>query len=251
MRPSQLPPPRIRLITLDLDDTVWPCAPVIQAAEHALLEWLGSRAPRLLEVHDQDSLREHRRRLMRERPEIAHDVTEVRRLSLAGVLTQVGLAAERAEALAREGLRVFLDHRNRIEPYADSVPALRRLAGRFELVSITNGNSDPELTPLKGVFRHRVNAAEAGASKPDPAVFERALALGGCTPAQCLHVGDEPYLDVQAAHGLGIPAVWVNRLGRPWPEHLSPPTMTVADLHQLADWLEAPTTLVRNRIGRD
>ena len=242
MRPSQLPPPRIRLITLDLDDTVWPCAPVIQAAEQALLEWLGSRAPRLLEVHDQDSLREHRRRLMRERPEIAHDVTEVRRLSLAGVLIQVGLAAERAEALAREGLSVFLDHRNRIEPYADSVPALRRLAGRFELVSITNGNSDPELTPLKGIFRHRVNAAEAGASKPDPAVFERALALGGCTPAQSLHVGDEPYIDVQAARGLGISAVWVNRYGRPWPEDLAPPAMTVTDLHQLADWLEALPT---------
>ncbi len=73
--------PQLRLITLDLDDTVWPCAPVIQAAELALLEWLGSQAPGLLEAHDQDSLREHRRRLMRERPEIAHDVTDLHQLA--------------------------------------------------------------------------------------------------------------------------------------------------------------------------
>jgi FMN hydrolase / 5-amino-6-(5-phospho-D-ribitylamino)uracil phosphatase len=246
MNPSQPRSPhfqssRLRLITLDLDDTVWPCAPVIQAAELALLEWLGTQAPRLLEVHDQGSLREHRRRLMSERPEIAHDVTQVRRLSLAELLVQQGLPLERAQSLADQALRVFLDHRNRIEPYADSAPALRRLAARFHLVSITNGNSDPELTPLRGIFRHRVNAAEAGASKPDPAVFERALALAGCTPAECLHVGDEPYLDVAAARNLGIGSVWVNRHGRPWPEELPPPLLTVPDLHRLADWLESGT----------
>jgi putative hydrolase of the HAD superfamily len=236
-------PPQFRLITLDLDDTVWPCAPVIEAAELALLEWLGGKTPRLLDDHDQDSLREHRRRLMRERPEIAHDVTQVRRLSLAELLAQQGLPLERAQSLAEEALAVFLDHRNRIEPYADAGPALRRLALRCHLISITNGNSDPELTPLRGVFRHRVNAAQAGASKPDPAVFERALRLAGCTPAECLHVGDEPRLDVEAARNLGIASVWVNRHHRPWPEELAPPLLTVTDLHQLADWLESGTGL--------
>ena len=238
LRLPQLRLSQLRLITLDLDDTVWPCAPVIQAAELALLEWLGAQAPGLCEAHDQDSLREHRHRLMRARPEIAHDVTRVRRLSLAELLVQQGLALERAENLADEALTVFLDHRNRIEPYADSAPALRRLAARFHLVSITNGNSDPELTPLRGLFRHRVNAAEAGASKPDPAVFERALALAGCRVGECLHVGDEPYLDVEAARGLGIASVWVNRHGRSWPDELAPPIHTVTDLHQLADWLD-------------
>lgn len=235
--------PKIRLITLDLDDTVWPCAPVIQAAELALLQWLGEKAPRLLDAHDQDSLREHRRRLMRERPDIAHDVTQVRRLSLAELLAQQGFPLERAQSLADQALAVFLDHRNRIEPYADAAPALRRLALRCDLISITNGNSDPELTPLRGVFRHRVNAAEAGASKPDPAVFERALGLAGCTAAECLHVGDEPWLDVQAARNLGIASVWVNRHHRPWPEELAPPLLTVTDLHQLADWLQSGTGL--------
>lgn len=232
-----MPPPRIRAITLDLDESVWPCAPVIEAAEAALLDWLKLRVPRLVEVHDQDGLRAHRRRLMGERPEIAHDATAVRQASLTLLLAEQGLTWGEAQGLAHEALVVFLEHRNRIEPYADSAPALRRLAERFQLISLTNDNSDPELTPLRGIFRHRVRASEVGASKPDPALFRRALALCGCPASWCLHVGDEPYLDIQAAQCLGIGAIWVNRQGRAWPAGLPPPQHQVSDLNQLADWL--------------
>jgi FMN hydrolase / 5-amino-6-(5-phospho-D-ribitylamino)uracil phosphatase len=231
-------PPRFKLITVDLDDTVWPCAPVIQAAENALLSWLEQRAPRLTEMHDQRSLREHRLALMRSRPEIAHDLGRVRRLSIATLLEEHGHGAEDAGALAHDALAVFMAHRMRVEPYADVGPALRRLAVRHHLISLTNGNADPEQTDLRGLFAHRVNAAGTGAAKPDAAMFERALALAGCTPGQALHVGDEPYLDVQAARCLGMEAVWVNRYDRVWPDDLPPPALTVTDLHQLADWLD-------------
>lgn len=229
---------RFRLITLDLDDTVWPCAPVIQAAELALLQWLGERAPGIRERHDPQSLREHRLALMRARPEIAHDLSAVRRISIAALLEEHGHEAEVAGVLADQALALFMTHRMRVEPYADVGPALRRLARRHHLISITNGNADPELTPLRGLFSHRVNAAGAGAAKPEAAVFDLALSLAGCTPDQGLHVGDEPYLDVHAARRLGMEAVWVNRYDRAWPPELPPPTLTVTDLHQLVDWLE-------------
>ena len=229
-------PSRFQLITVDLDDTVWPCAPVIQAAEIALLSWLAERAPRLTEMHDQRSLREHRLALMRSRPEIAHDLGTVRRLSIATLLEEHGHGAEDAGALAHEALAVFMAHRMRVEPYADVGHALRRLAVRHHLISLTNGNADPEQTDLRGLFAHRVNAAGAGAAKPDAAMFQSALALAGCTPGQALHVGDEPYLDVQAARCLGMEAVWVNRYDRAWPDDLPPPALTVTDLNQLADW---------------
>jgi putative hydrolase of the HAD superfamily len=233
-----MPHPRFRLITLDLDDTLWPCEPVIRAAELAVLDWLAARAPRLTQTHDCHSLRAHRSRLIAARPDIAHDLGQIRRLSLATLLMELGYAADLAEQLATEALAVFMDHRNRIEPFPDAGPVLRRLASDFHLVSITNGNADPELTPLSGLFHHHITAARAGAAKPDPAVFELALRLTGCDPSQCLHVGDEPYLDVEAARRLGIASVWVNRSGRAWPDDLEPPALTITDLHQLADWLD-------------
>jgi 2-haloalkanoic acid dehalogenase type II len=230
---------RFRLITLDLDDTLWPCEPVIRAAELAMLDWLGMRAPRMAEIHDSLTLRAHRVQLMAERPEIAHDLGLVRRISLALLLGELDYPLERADDLAREALQVFMAHRNRLEPFADVEPVLRRLSSRFSLVSITNGNADPELTSLRGIFDHHVTAARAGAAKPDPTVFELALQLAGCHPGECLHIGDEPYLDVEAARALGIEAVWVNRHRRAWPADLTPPVLEVTDLHQLADWLDS------------
>jgi putative hydrolase of the HAD superfamily len=240
-----MPHPRFRLITLDLDDTLWPCEPVIRAAELAVLDWLAPRAPRLTAIHDRQTLREHRAKLMAARPEIAHDLSQVRRLSIANLLTELDYPPEIAEDWAEQAFAVFLEERNRLDPFPDVAPVLRRLVADFRLVSITNGNANPELTPLCGLFHHHINPASAGAAKPNPLVFELAMGLAGASPSECLHVGDEPYDDVDAARRLGIEAIWVNRLGRTWPDDLEPPTLTITDLHQLTAWLDdwspAPT----------
>lgn len=225
--------PAIRLITLDLDDTLWPCLPVIQAAEEALYAWLQEQAPRLTDVEDIASMRRHRRTLMERSPEIAHDLGLVRRLSLVELLGRHGCDT----AIADDGLALFLEHRCRVEPYADVVPALQALSRRYVLVSVTNGNSNIEVTPLKGLFQHSICAAEAGAAKPHPAMFERALALTGCAPHECLHLGDDPWLDVEAARSAGLTAGWVNRIGRTWPGELPAPALSIETLDQLVDWL--------------
>jgi putative hydrolase of the HAD superfamily len=225
----------IELITVDLDDTVWPCLETIRRAEEALYAWLAGRAPRLTEAHDAVSLREHRRALVQANPAIAHDVTAVRRHSLAGLLTAFGYAPE----LAQDALEVFLEHRNRVEPYPEVAPVLRALAGRYRLASVTNGNSDVARTPLRGLFDLSLTASEVGAAKPDPALFRAALDWAGVAPGRALHLGDHPHLDVEAARALGMRAVWVNRDGRRWPEELEPPAAEMADLHALEAWLEA------------
>lgn len=223
----------VDLITVDLDDTLWPCLDTIRRAEDALYDWLTQRVPRLTEAHDQASLRDHRRGLMQERPAIAHDLSVVRRDSLGVLLRAFGYTA----SLADEALEVFLEHRNRVEPFPDVVPALRRLARDYQLVSVTNGNSDVDRTPLRGFFHLSLTAAEVGAAKPNPAMFRRALDWAGLTPARALHLGDHPHLDVQAAREIGMQAVWVNRDGRSWPPELQPPAWEVSDMTELQRWL--------------
>jgi putative hydrolase of the HAD superfamily len=58
-----------------------------------------------------------------------------------------------------------------------------------------------------------VSSAEAGARKPDPAIFEPALALAGCAPREALHVGDTREEDVDAARAAGIRALLIDRDG--------------------------------------
>jgi putative hydrolase of the HAD superfamily len=229
---------RFRLITFDLDETLWPCVPVIQAAEEVHHAWLTRHAPRLAAAHDLDSLRRHRRQLMDERPEIAHDLGQVRRRSLARLLEAFDYAAD----LAEEAVALFDLHRNHVEPFGDVAPVLGALAGRYRLVSLTNGTANPEATPLRGLFERNLSAAEAGAAKPHPALFLRALAHAGCVPHESLHVGDDPRLDVEAARACGLATVWVNRDGRSWPEDLVPPDLVVSDLTELLRWLDPGDT---------
>jgi putative hydrolase of the HAD superfamily len=225
---------RIRLITIDLDDTLWPCAPVIRDAEQALYAWLAAQAPRLTAVHDADSLRTHRVALMRERPEIAHDVTAVRLTALRALIEQFDYPAR----LADEAMVLFQRRRNRVTPYADVPPVLARLRERYRLVSVTNGNAEVHNTPLSDAFHRSLTAAEAGAAKPDPALFRMAMDWAGAGSDETLHIGDDPLRDVEAARRHGLRAVWVNRDGLPWPDDLAPPELEVRDLHALARWLD-------------
>jgi FMN hydrolase / 5-amino-6-(5-phospho-D-ribitylamino)uracil phosphatase len=226
-----------KLLTIDLDDTLWPCEPPIRLAEARLADWLAGVAPRLALAHDQASLRRHRMGLMRARPDLAHDVTALRLESLRLLLVDFGYG----ESLAGEGMEVFLEARNRVEPYPDVARVLRDLAGRFCLVSVTNGNSDLGQTPLQGIFHHSLTAGTVGAAKPDPALFHEALRLAGAEPGEAIHLGDDPLLDVAGAQAVGLRAVWVNRFGRIWPEDLAPPEAEVTDLDGFCRWLGGQT----------
>lgn len=231
-------PAPIRLITLDLDDTLWPCKPVIQAADDAVQTWLTTHAPRLAAAHDVLSQRRHRRQIIDAAPEIAHDVGEIRRRSLRVLLETFDYPGHLADA----AMDLFMDYRNRVVPYVDAQPVLRTLATHYTLIAVTNGNAQIASTPLRGIFAHSLTAAAVGAAKPDPTIFNHALQLSDCQPDECLHLGDDPWTDVEAARACGLTAIWINRTGRDWPSELAPPLKTVTDLYQFAAWLDGART---------
>ena len=78
----------VRMITFDLDDTLWPCWPVIRHAEQILYAWLQQRAPRVALAHDTKSLRSHRVAFAQSRPDLKHDLTALRRLALHELLAE-------------------------------------------------------------------------------------------------------------------------------------------------------------------
>ena len=223
----------VRLICFDLDDTLWPCHPVIHAAEAECYDWLDRQAPRLTAKYSQQQLREHRIALGRARPEIAHDMTALRLSSLGILLCAEGYPIETAHRASA----VFRAARNRVTPYAEVIDALQLLRGRYTLVSVTNGNSQIEYTPLQASFDHSLSAADVGAAKPDPAIFHAASAHSGVPLETFLHVGDDPLRDVQAARGLGLSTVWVNRNAVAWPVELAPADREVTDIGELAELL--------------
>jgi HAD superfamily hydrolase (TIGR01509 family) len=100
--------------------------------------------------------------------------------------------------------------------YPDVFPALETLrqAGlRVGVISNMGPQIDLLLAEL-GLLEHVsvwVSSAEAGVSKPHPAIFRLALEKAGATPAQAAHVGDSPTSDVEGARAAGLHPVLVER----------------------------------------
>jgi putative hydrolase of the HAD superfamily len=221
--------PPTRILSFDLDDTLWPVAPVIAAAEESLFSWLRQHYPRAAHGHSVESMRGLRARTAEQFPAMNHDLTFLRRHTLA----QQFLAAGHSESLADEAMEVFFTARNRVDLYADVRPALTRLRARYRLYAVSNGNADLERCGIGDLFDGHITARAAGAAKPDARIFARLLNIAGASAAETLHIGDDPLADVIGAARAGIPAVWLNRDSRAWPAHLEPPVRTVMTLAEL------------------
>ncbi len=220
----------IRVLSFDLDDTLWPVGPVIAAAEDALLDWLRSRYPAAAQGHDVSSMRAMRARVAEEFPERSHDLTFLRHRALAAQFAAAGHPAW----LSDEALEVFLHARNRVEFYDDVRPALDRLRGRYRLFALSNGNADLHRCGIGGLFDGHVTAMGAGAAKPDARIFAALVRLAGVPAREILHVGDDPLADVDGARQAGMHSVWLNRGGmREWPAALAPPERTISTLAEI------------------
>lgn len=223
----------VRLLTFDLDDTLWPCFPTILAAEQEVHAWLAGRAPQLARAHDIDSLRAHRLQVAEENPHLAHDLTAIRVHSYRQLAMRHGVP----EDVAHEANAIFRQARNRVKPYEDVAGVLRSLAGHYLLVAVSNGNAQLEETPLAGYFHFAFMAEEVGAAKPDPALFQAASEATGIPLHEAAHVGDDPVRDVEAARKAGLRSVWMNRDEAEWPGSLPAPDLQVHDLRALRDVL--------------
>ncbi len=203
----------IKAITFDLDDTLWDIWPVVERAEELLHDWLAARYPRIPERFTPLELRELSSEASMVCPDLAHDRTWLRKMALRLAARRVGYTEFNVEG----AFAVYFIARNAVEPYAEVRPTLERLAQRYTLASLSNGNADLRLIGLDDLFSVSLNAVEVGAAKPEPPMFEELCRLLRVRPDQVVHVGDDPEHDVRGGQNAGFRTVWVNRTGRGWP----------------------------------
>ena len=229
-----LDPSRVKALTLDLDDTLWPIWPTIARAEQVLADWLAQHAPATAALGaDRQTLRAVREQVGRERPDLAHDLSALRRESIRGLLRQAG----DDPALAEPAFEVFFAERQRVELFEDALPALERLSARYPLVALSNGNADVHRVGIGAHFTAAISAREFGVAKPDVRIFHAAAAAAGVTPQAVLHIGDDAQLDGVGALNAGMQLAWVNRQGHPWDHAPLQPHITLSDLRVLCDAL--------------
>jgi putative hydrolase of the HAD superfamily len=99
----------------------------------------------------------------------------------------------------------------------DALRTLRRAGHRLVVVSNWDVSLHDALraTDLAALVDGAISSAEAGAAKPDPRIFARALALAGGAAGDALHAGDSIAHDVAGARAAGLRPVLVARASRP------------------------------------
>jgi putative hydrolase of the HAD superfamily len=224
---------KIRAISLDLDDTLWPVWPTIARAEIQMQGYLRPQAPLTAALMAEPLQRSQLRdTVIQAQADRAHDMSALR-------LGMIELALQRcgeSPALAQEAFAVFYAARQQVDLYADCAEALARLAGRFPLLALTNGNADIHLVGIGHFFVGSVGAHTVGLPKPHKVIFDAAANALGCRHEEVLHVGDDALSDVLAALDAGMQSVWVNRSGADWP-HARGPHLEVTSLDALCDAL--------------
>lgn len=123
----------------------------------------------------------------------------------------------------REQTRTALDaaHRaenlwRRVEPDTpETLDRLRARGFRLGVVSNADGRVRTLLQELGLASRFEVivDSHDVGVEKPDPRIFEIALAAMRATPAHAVYVGDFPQVDVVGARRAGIRPILLDPLG--------------------------------------
>jgi 2-haloacid dehalogenase len=167
-------------------------------------------------------------------PPFAH----LTRWSLDGALAESGFSLPDAQTDQLAGAY------RRLRPFDDARPTVAALHERGDSIVVFSVGPRAWLEELTGAYRQFVDgivsAEDAGAYKPDPAIYRHLLAAMKTEPAAALLVSANPF-DIIGAAAVGLRTAWCRRdpsaIFDPWgprPDHV------ITGLAGLAEVLQSP-----------
>ncbi|HQV22089.1 MAG: HAD family hydrolase [Moraxellaceae bacterium] len=228
----------IKLLTFDLDNTLWSVDPIIARAENAMMEWIYKNQPELRFKVTTVQFEQYKDKLSTEQPHISHDLTQLRLTTLRKVLE--GHVAGDVNSIVAKAYEVFQRERNIVQYFPYVLETLEELAEQFPLIALSNGNADVHKVGIGHLFKHHFSAASVGFAKPHPAMFQHALAAAKVAAHETIHIGDHPVQDIQAAKDIGMKTIWVNWMSQAWPLACKPDAV-VNNFEDLPDAISSLT----------
>lgn len=199
--------PQVLAISFDLDDTLYDNGPIIQAAEDKLLKYIIEKFPALSDL-DELTWQQKKSQFAQQNLRLAHDVSLLRKRFLTDLLLGANVATASSSAL--QAYEYFHQHRNNflVEPGCSEL--LYKMKQKVPLIAITNGNAEPDLIGLSGIFDAVIRPQNDLLMKPDKAIFELASKQLKIPARNIVHVGDSHITDVQGAINSKMIAGWFN-----------------------------------------
>ncbi|MEM7098781.1 MAG: HAD family hydrolase [Pseudomonadota bacterium] len=228
-------------ISFDLDNTLWDVEKIIIQAEQDMRTWMAQHTPDALALYGPEHLGPLREQVVNQYPHKIHDLSFMRIELLFELMLCAGDSESDARSNAQAAFDVFFVGRNRIEFFPGALDTLNQLKQDYRLLALTNGNADIERAGLAHIFDGAANSAEAGAKKPDPAIYRYFLDKFALDPDKVIHVGDNLFDDVHGANAAGLKSVWVNLHSAVRTKEEAQPHAEVASLPELIPVIEQLT----------
>lgn len=198
----------IKAITFDLDDTLYDNSMIVERAEEELIKKL-QQYEQLHHITLADFHAE-KKALVVKNPEIYHDVIVWRIETIKSLLANSKLSMLKITNIVDESLAVFTFWRHKMQVPQITHTLLTKLAAKYPLGVITNGNVEIAKIGLNDYFQFSLRGGADGRSKPFPEIFDLAAQKLAIRPHQILHVGDNLFTDVNGAINSGLLACWIN-----------------------------------------
>lgn len=210
--PPNLDLRKIKVVSFDLDDTLWACEQVIEKAEAAMIKHLNQMGySHVADELKQPKLGQHQNAVMNSHPQHRHDVTLVRKRVIQRAAETRGVNDSKVWESAFEQFyhaRTFHVSEHLFPGAVDAVSRIKRLGLRIG--TLTNGNADVYKVPeLAHLVDYHVNPMIAGAAKPHRIPFDMLREKFNVAPDEILHVGDSLESDVRGALNADMRACWV------------------------------------------
>ena len=231
---------QIRVITFDLDDTLWDNVPTITKAEIETRKWIENKVGKIDwgDLNDFLNLREE---LIKEDVSIKWDISKLRKEIFRRKLVHITPEKYRNK-LVEDAFAVFISRRHEVKLFDGVEIALKQLSKNFLLGVLTNGNADIFRFNIGKYFSFSVSSLEAKNSKPNRAHFDKAIEImENITFDEILHIGDHQVNDILAAYNLGIESLWFNNNESTWDQNFPKPD-------EFSSWEHLPE-IVNNKYG--
>ena len=213
---------KIKMITFDLDDTLWDNRPTILKAEIDTRKWIEDKVGEVQwgDFNDFLSLREE---LIKEDASIEWDISKLRKEIFRKKISHITPPNLRDE-IVDKAFDIFITRRHEIELFDGVKESLENLSKKYILGVLTNGNADVYRFDIGRYFKFSISSLEAKNSKPNRAHFDKAIELvDDIQFDQILHIGDHQINDILGAYNLGIDTLWFNNNNEKWTQDFPKP----------------------------
>ncbi|NUF27390.1 5-amino-6-(5-phospho-D-ribitylamino)uracil phosphatase YigB [Gilliamella sp. ESL0254] len=198
----------IKALTFDLDDTLYDNSMIVEKAEEEMIKTLqGYEQLRTLTISEYFA---EKHAVLVSDPEIYHDVIVWRIQTIKSLLSKTNIPVQKFADVIDESIACFNFWRHKIQVPESTHILLSKLATKYPLAVITNGNVDVNQIGLGDYFQFSLRGGEHGRSKPFPEIFELACHKLAIPSHHILHVGDNLLTDVNGAINNGFLACFIN-----------------------------------------